>query len=122
MAATIGTRIHTFLRGKQVGKDAFGNRYYEARGNWRQGAKKKRWVIYAGKAEPSKVPAEWHGWLHYTRDALPDAALAKQYRWQRQHLPNLTGTKHRYLPDGHLLQGGARAKSAADYEAWSPEK
>lgn len=121
MAATIGTRIHTFLHGKLIGKDVFGNRYYEARGNWKQGNKKKRWVIYNGKAEPSKVPAEWHGWLHYTNDTVPDSTKAKRYRWQKPHLPNLTGTKHRYLPEGHILNGGVRAKSAADYEAWNPE-
>ena len=29
----------------------------------------RRWVLYAGEAEASAVPAEWHSWLHFTTDA-----------------------------------------------------
>lgn len=121
MSATIGTRIHTWLSGRFVGRDEFGNRYFEARSmRHRQGTRKKRWVMYHGLAEPSKVPAHWHGWLHYTLDApVPEAA--HKYNWQKQHLPNLTGTTGRYLPSGHISKGGKRAATAADYEPWSPQ-
>jgi NADH:ubiquinone oxidoreductase subunit len=119
MGATIGTRLHTLVRGRFIGRDAFGNRYYEAR-RGRAGEKhKRRWVIYNGIVDASKVPAAWHGWLHYTLDApLPET---QHYAWQKPHLPNLTGTQGRYLPAGHISKGGARASASADYQPWKPE-
>jgi NADH:ubiquinone oxidoreductase subunit len=121
MAATTGTRLFTLFRGKLVGHDEFGNRYYEARGKAAAGQRKRRWVVYKGIAEPSKVPSQWHGWLHHTLDAPLSDKVAKRFKWQKPHLPNLTGTQGRYLPPGHLLKGGARAANEADYQAWKPE-
>ena len=118
--ATIGTRIHTFLSGRYVGRDEFGNRYFEARRIPRVGERRRRWVMYHGMAEPSKVPAHWHGWLHYTHDR-PAIESARKYGWQKEHLPNLTGTVGRYLPSGHKAKGGQRAATTADYTPWKPE-
>lgn len=118
MSTTIGTKLHTLFYGCLIGRDEFGNRYFEAKGAAR-GERKRRWVLYNGIVESSKVPANWHGWLHYTLDApLPEK---KMYSWQKQHLPNLTGTKGRYLPAGHISNGAARAAATADYQPWSPE-
>jgi NADH:ubiquinone oxidoreductase subunit len=119
--ATLGTSLFTLFSGRLVGRDAFGNRYYEARGRKKEGVRRKRWVMYKGKAEPSKVPAHWHTWLHYTTDTVPAEGVDKKYSWQKEHVPNLTGTKGRYLPEGHLLAGGERAKTTADYTAWTPK-
>ncbi len=114
---TMTTRIHTAIFGKRVGEDQFGNVYYTDK-KPRKGMKSRRWVLYNGKAEPSKIPAEWHGWMHYTLDApLP---AGKQYAWQKPHLPNLTGTVNAYVPPGHLTRGGHRSPSTSDYEAWKP--
>lgn len=116
--ATTGTRLTTWFKGKHVGTDQFGNRYYEERGRVK-GRRRKRWVMFKGVAEPSKVPPEWHGWLHHTLDKpLPEKPL---YAWQKPHLPNLTGTIYRYLPKGHVLRGARRAATRADYTAWKPE-
>ena len=124
---TIGTRLFTWLRGELVGTDQFGNRYFREkgkrtfqRGGGRQ-SREKRWVLYNGKAEASKVPPMWHAWLHHTIDEAPADAGAKRYPWQKEHLPNLTGTPHAYRPRGSVLRGGHRAKSSGDYEAWRPE-
>lgn len=116
--ANLGTTLATWLKGKQVGTDVFGNRYFEERGRVK-GRRRKRWVMFNGSAEPSKVPPEWHGWLHHTlENPLPQKQL---YAWQKPHMPNLTGTTGRYLPKGHLLKGGERAATRADYTAWKPE-
>jgi NADH:ubiquinone oxidoreductase subunit len=118
--ATIGTLLFTWIKGRQVGQDEFGNRYYEARRASADGIV-KRWVLYRGMAEASKIPPHWHGWMHYTTDKLPAAEDIRRYDWQKPHLPNLTGTQGRYLPPGHLQKGGQRANSASgDYEAWNP--
>ena len=113
---TIATFLHTLLRGKLIGKDNFGNRYYEDRQAPAPGYRRKRWVMYKGIAEPSKVPAAWHGWLHYTTDRVPE----HRYAWQKEHEPNLTGTKEAYYPSGHILKGGKRDEATGDYEAWKP--
>lgn len=124
---TIGTRIMTWLRGELVGTDPGGNRYYRdksqrklQRGGGRF-SREKRWVVYNGEAEASRVPPEWHGWLHHTVDDVPQAAGEPKYSWQKPHLPNLTGTPDAYRPAGSLFRGGHRAAAAGDYEPWKPE-
>jgi NADH:ubiquinone oxidoreductase subunit len=124
---TIGTRLMTWLRGELVGTDAFGNRYYRdksqrklERGGGRF-SREKRWVIYNGEAEGSRVPPEWHGWLHHTVDEVPSDGGELKYAWQKPHQPNLTGTPDAYRPPGSLVRGGHRAPATGDYEAWKPE-
>ena len=51
----------------------------------------RRWVTYTDFAEASKVPAEWHGWLHYTVDEPPTAQSYQPRPWQRPHLMNHDG-------------------------------
>lgn len=118
--ATIGTRIFTWLNGRQVGRDSFGNRYFEQRRPPNpESPRGRRWVVYAGEPEASKVPAEWHAWLHYTTEA-PLPALRKR-PWQKPHMPNETGTPLGYRPAGHDYSGGRRARATGDYEAWTPD-
>lgn len=119
MSATIGTLLNTWLTGRYVGTDEFGNRYYEARREPAVGQRQRRWVIYRGAPEPSKIPAAWHGWLHYTL-SRPIVEASHKYGWQKEHLPNLTGTVMRYVPAGHITKGGKRAANTADYEPWKP--
>jgi len=117
MTATIGTRLFTWLRGRAVGTDAAGNTYYEER-RARAGGKPRRWVIFAGPAEASAVPPEWHGWLHYTTvDPIPQEARRP---WMKPYQPNMTGTPASYRPPGHDYRGGHRAPATGDYEAWTP--
>ncbi len=114
---TIGTRLFTALHGHLVGEDADGNRYYTEK-RVRAGQRQRRWVIFRGVPEASKVPAEWHGWLHYTtEEPIPVAAIP---RWVKPHLPNMTGTPEGYRPPGHDYRGGRRPSTVGDYEAWTP--
>ncbi len=124
---TIGTWLFTLWNGKLVGTDQFGNRYYREKSarQLRRGggfdSRERRWVIYKGEAEASKVPPEWHAWLHHTIDEVPADAGKPKYPWQKPHLPNLTGTRLAYRPAGSVLKGGHRAPTTADYEPWQPE-
>jgi NADH:ubiquinone oxidoreductase subunit len=124
---TLGTRLFTWLRGEPVGTDQFGNRYYREkgarplkRGGGRR-SREKRWVLYNGAPEASKVPAMWHAWLHHTIDQVPVNTGVKRYTWEKEHEPNLTGTPLAYRPRGSVLRGGNRAAAASDYEPWRPE-
>jgi NADH:ubiquinone oxidoreductase subunit len=125
-AMTLGTRLLTLFRGQLVGTDKFGNRYYRERGAraLRQGggrfSREKRWVIYSGEPEASKVPPEWHAWLHHTVDEIPRPDRPR-HPWEKDHVPNMTGTPQAYYPPGSVLRGGRRAPSTGDYEPWTPE-
>ncbi len=113
--ATPGTLLATWLRGTSVGSDPFGNRYYQSRDG------KRRWVIYAGTVEASRVPPEWHGWLHHTFKEPPTVSSPKIKSWEKEHSPNLTGTPGAYRPPGSLARGGVRSAATGDYQAWQPE-
>ena len=116
--ATIGTSLG--LRGKtRVGEDSIGNFYYEG---GRDGSGiVRRWVIYAGANDASRVPPEWFGWLHHQVDDVPDRALPPARHWEKPAIPNMTGTALAYRPPGALEKGGRRAAATGDYEAWTPE-
>ena len=58
------------LTAQHVGTDQFGNRYYEER-RVRRGKRPRRYVRYNGIVEASKVPADWHGWLHHIESSPP---------------------------------------------------
>ena len=105
---TIGTFFYTLIKGKYIGSDEFDNKYYTS-------SEGKRWVIYNDKVESSKIPAEWHLWIHFLTDKKPVDNLNK-YKWQKKHQENLTGTKHAYKPDG-LLSSDSK-KNMKKYETW----
>ncbi len=115
--ATLGTLLFTWTKGKLVGTDTAGNRYYTERSE-AKGRRTKRWVLYAGKPEASMVPPEWHAWLHYT-SVSPLTGVTPQ-PWQKPHRSNKTGSPEAYLPPGHDLAGGQRERATGDYEAWRP--
>ncbi|MEE9348273.1 MAG: NADH:ubiquinone oxidoreductase subunit NDUFA12 [Robiginitomaculum sp.] len=117
---TMGTSWQIFRKGRRVGSDEFGNTYYEEKGKGYDG-RKRRWVTYKGYADASRVPALWHGWLHYTFDTPPSEQTFETQAWEKEHRPNLTGTVYAYAPKGSLASGGQRDKTAGDYEAWSPD-
>jgi len=121
-ASTIGAIFDIRRRSALVGEDAYGNRYYEDRHS-SLGDKDfhRRYVIYRGLAEPSKVPAEWHGWLHHTHDAPPTEVPLKRRAWETDHKPNMTGTLWAGKPKGAISAGRERQQSDSDYEAWTPD-
>ena len=105
---TVGTFIYTLFTGKLVGRDEFGNKYYS-------NSKEKRWVIYKNKVEPSKIPPEWHLWIHFLTNNKPPSNSIK-FTWQKKHEENLTGTTKAYKPDG-LLSSDSK-KNLKKYETW----
>lgn len=116
--ATIGTALFSRRNGGKIGSDALGNLYFESKKAI--DGRKRRWVIYAGANDASRVPPEWHGWLHNTTD-LPPADLPPARVWQKPALANQTGQAGAYRPAGALERGGNRAAATGDYEAWSPD-
>lgn len=111
---TFGTWLYTLRRGSEVGRDGDGNVYYE---DPRSG---RRWVIYAVDNDSSRVPPEWHVWLHKTRLEPPSEVPLVQRPWEKPWRPNPTGSAHTELPSGALAASGQRAPAAADYRPWTP--
>jgi NADH:ubiquinone oxidoreductase subunit len=119
--ATLGIRFTILRRGLLVGRDDYGNTYYEAKdASDSYDGRKRRWVTFTGYAEASKVPPEWHGWLHHTFVEPPTTAPLPRRIWEKDHRPNLTGTIHAYKPKGAISRGGERQRATGDYEAWKP--
>ena len=105
---TIGTFIYTLFTGKLAGRDEFGNKYYS-------NSKGKRWVIYKDKVEASKIPPEWHLWIHFLKKNIPLKNMDK-FLWQKKYEENLTGTKKAHKPEGSLTSDSK--KSMKKYETW----
>ena len=110
---TLGTQFFTWRKGQKVGEDNAGNIFYQMDGG------KRRWVIYNGEAEASRVSPDWHGWLHHTWDKPPTEAPLKRKSWEKPHLENLTGTPAAYAPPGSIRRPDPVERK--DYEAWTPE-
>jgi NADH:ubiquinone oxidoreductase subunit len=113
--ATVGTALFTRRNGRRVGSDALGNIYYEGKKGGR------RWVIYNGSNDASRIPPEWYSWMHHQIEGLPDEALPPTPKFQKPPKPNRTGTAEAYRPSGALERGGQRAAASGDYQAWTPE-
>ncbi|MGY4370268.1 NADH:ubiquinone oxidoreductase subunit [Bradyrhizobium sp. LB1.3] len=80
----------------------------------------RRWVIYNGYAEASRIPPSWHGWMHHTVDVPPTQDNYQPREWEKPHQPNLTGTANAYRPSGSTLASGKRPKATGDYQPWTP--
>jgi NADH:ubiquinone oxidoreductase subunit len=119
---TWGTRLWAATRGRLVGSDENGNRYFLGRGKSGPHGVPRRMVIYGGGyADPTTIPPGWYGWMHYRTDVIPEAGDYTPREWEKPHEKNLTGTALAYRPDGSLLSKGERPKVTGDYDAWSPE-
>jgi len=110
---TLGTQVYTSRHGQKVGEDAQGNLFYQTRDG------KRRWVIFNGEAEASRVSPDWHGWLHHTWDDPPTKVPLPRKDWEKPHQPNLTGSPAAYVPAGSLRRPAPAPRR--DYDAWQPD-
>jgi NADH:ubiquinone oxidoreductase subunit len=109
----IGTWLQIFFCGILIGEDGFGNRYYQES---KKVARPRRWVWYKGEPDTSKVPPEWHGWLHYSENEpiKPDSPFC--HPWQKPHRPNLSGTPDANRP----AWPEPKDQPTNAYQAWKP--
>ena len=89
---TLGTKLKTIVSGNLVGNDSLGNKYYESKTG-------KRWIIYSGEIDASKIPADWYSWIHFTNNRIENNHDLEKYNWQKPHLSNQTGTGNAYHPN-----------------------
>jgi len=119
---TFGTQLWTWRFGELVGVDDEGNRYFRTKGRKIDPTLgfERRWVVYNGLAEASRVPPSWHGWLHHTVDVAPTEETYTPREWEKPHIPNMTGTPAAYRPSGSTLASGRRPAATGDYQPWTP--
>ena len=115
--ASWGTTFNSRRNGEEAGRDEAGNVYFRHRDDPR-----RRWVIYDGSNDSSRVPPGWNAWLRGTIDDIPDKSLPERRKFEKGPLPNLTGTGVAYRPGGSLSGKAVRPLSTGDYEAWKPDQ
>ena len=89
-------KVYCLIFAKKIGKDEYGNTYfakksYSPKNNFRE----RRFIIYNGIVEASKVPQRWNAWLHHVEEKPPKNNTSKP-SWFKKHSPNLTGTPFSY--------------------------
>src|SRR5713226_2349594 len=119
---TFGTQLWTWRFGELVGEDEEGNRYFRTKGRKIDPSLgfERRWGVYNGYAEATRVPPSWHGWLHHTVDIAPTEETYQPHEWEKPHIPNMTGTPLAYRPSGSTLASGRRPAATGDYQPWTP--
>tara|TARA_B100001029_G_C14891069_1_gene355448 strand:+ start:43 stop:396 length:354 start_codon:yes stop_codon:yes gene_type:complete len=103
---TFGTFLYTIFFGKLVGKDEFGNKYYKNNSG-------KRWVVYNGEINASRITSDWYSWIHYISHNIPNEK-EKKFSWQKPHKDNKTGTKDSFKPN----KISKNSKKFKKYESW----
>jgi NADH:ubiquinone oxidoreductase subunit len=111
-------KIYCNFFAKKIGEDTYGNKYFQKKktsqkNNFRQ----RRFVIYNGNVEASKIPQEWNAWLHHITDDIPNKEAEKP-SWIKEHTPNLTGTPFAY----EYKDSKDSSKIKNVYSIWKPKK
>jgi|GEM_PF-4126260 len=118
------TWLYSKIFGRCVGRDMYGNCYYESRYNFvvRRGHK-KRWVIYSQNLlhmnEATMMSNEWFNWLSYRSNVLPHHIDRKLLDWEAYSSPNMTGTVKRNAASKMMgRSGNASGSVSCGYTKW----
>jgi NADH:ubiquinone oxidoreductase subunit len=95
-------RIYLHFFATKVGSDEYGNQFFELKTSDYLG-RKKRYCLYNGYVEASKISPEWHPFMHYQIEAKAVKKTFKQYKWQKPFVPDTTLSGSKFLPKNHLL-------------------
>ncbi len=95
-------KIYLKFFATKVGEDEYGNEFFELKTTDYLG-RKKRYCLYRGVVEASKISPEWHPFMHYQIEARDVKSTYKQYKWQKPFVPDTTLSSNKYLPKSHLL-------------------
>ncbi len=104
--------IYIVLFGKKIANDKFGNKYYMVFIDMLFIKIEKRYVLYNGIKDSSKIPPEYNNWLMGNVD---DISTLQTRAWVKSHLPNLSGTKLAYYPKEDNLNSKKK-------QAWKPKQ
>ena len=121
-------KIYLYFCGVKVGEDEYGNQFFELKRTDYLG-RKKRYCLYNGIPEASKISPEWHPFMHYQIEAKDVKTTFKQYKWQKSAVPDATLSQKKYLPRHHFLYNknlsiyeSKGAKSPFKTTIWAPKQ
>lgn len=112
------TSIKLLFTAKFIGEDEYKNRYFESKHKDYLG-RTKRFCIFHGIVEASKIPADWHAWMHHTTNS---PIQYKKLFWMKSHMPDTTGTLHAFIPNTHThynVYGKSHLNKIQDYTPWN---
>lgn len=117
------TKLYIKLRCKHVGSDLYGNQYFIEK-HFQSKKIAKRFVVFNGEPEASKVGAGWHAWIHHTTNEIPKTLENGKQKFHHKkllanHCPNLTGTIFAYNPS-LTHNKAAKNNNLLDYTPWQP--
>ena len=92
---TLGTQIYTWRKGQRVGEDPEGNTYYRTKDD------ERRWVVYKGNIEASRISPQWHGWLHHTFENPPTEDPLPMKKWEKPTLRTKPECRKHIHPSDH---------------------
>lgn len=110
----IGTILYSFFRGKKVGQDKIGNKFYV-----HKEIQSKKWVLYKNNIDPTSLEVKWQIWLTSTNSNLPTTIEKSNFIWQKDKQPNLTGTVDSYHPK--INKGNKNIPKENKNSTWNPE-
>ncbi len=111
-------KFYCFFFAKKVGEDEYGNSYFVKKGNSpKNNSRERRFVIYKGIVEASKVPQRWNAWLHHADDDYPEENILKP-NWIKNHTPNLTGSPYSY----EYKENPKKEKVGDNQSIWQPDE
>jgi NADH:ubiquinone oxidoreductase subunit len=116
---SIQTRLLTWVSGEWIGEDSLGNRYFQEKllfGKFNRPL--RRWVLYKGIPDASKIPSEWFGWIHFTHER--PLVNRTKHSWEKPHEENMTGTPYAYSPTDQFSNQGVAKTVTKRYEPWQP--
>tara|TARA_B100001057_G_scaffold54492_1_gene48375 strand:+ start:162 stop:533 length:372 start_codon:yes stop_codon:yes gene_type:complete len=109
-------KAYSILFAQKVGEDDYGNIYFVDKSkNPTNNFRERRWIIYNGSVEASKVPQEWNAWLHHVTKSIPKKTTRKP-KWFKKHLPNQTGTMNSIISKNKIIKD----KINNLYSTWKP--
>ena len=102
----------TIFFGKRKGSDCFNNTYYYSK--FKLFGRQRRWVLYKGIVESSKVHPSWENWIrHLSDEPLKDVP----YKWSKNNVVNVTGTEYAFYPQNN----STRMLGYNSYKRWVVE-
>ena len=110
------------MDGELKGSDEHGNQYYE---NLKRPFGRQRFIIYSGwrsEVDPSRIPPEWHHWLHSITDRTPVERPVKLHEYQKSRVAlalSNHGYTNRYAPPGSYER--TVPKQHTSYNVWEKE-
>ena len=112
----IGTILYSLFNGKKVGQDNQGNKFYIHKKN-----KKKRWVLYKNKIDPTNIEVKWLIWLTENDKDQEMIMNNSKFKWQKNKKANLTGTINSYHPQNNSDLKNIHVVKKNKNSVWNPD-